>query len=276
MSLHPWNLQHIQSFERSPIALPLQHKLVIIRGVDARPEVGGGAALYGRPQDIRRYQNTSIYQSLNSIRVPFTTSLYWASLEENAHTVINNVLRDTFPLESDTGPTRAFHPGTRVVLYGYSAGAYNVLQVCRSLENYRYNFGSGRFIDSPTWLPPTEAQPQVVVDLLVTVDAVKNQLSGRVQQSPFWRADVAKCVRWCVNYYQTDDDPRSHDGGRGPRLEGQRGRVFNVRISNTNHHDINDVAARFAGRNVESVLSGGTPVIVADFDARDPHQSAPR
>src|SRR5262249_38631628 len=70
-----------------------------------------------------------------------------------------------------------------VILYGYSAGGKQVLEICQRLE-----FSSNR-------LRNQQGRPLIVVDLLVTVDAAaKRQTFSRV---------VHGCVRQNLNFFQT-------------------------------------------------------------------------
>jgi hypothetical protein len=187
-------------------------------------------------------------------------------LQDDAHTLIANV-KESFRAN--------FRPNAKIVIYGYSAGAYNALQVCRMLNNFRYDYQTHQLVENTSWVLPTEDRPQVVVDLLLTVDAVKNQLTDQgVSGNPFWGVTVPGCVHWCVNYYQTEGNPNDQEGGTGPEMQGRAGHVFNVRVRNfpsdgTPHNQINDVVAPYAIENVRAVLRGKPPVIAREIDARN-------
>ena len=73
---------------------------------------------------------------------------------------------------------------TRLVIYGYSAGGYNALTLCRHFDAYNKG-NAGR-------LAPTE----IAVDLLVTVDAAARGLTSTIDRK------VGDCVKRNVNYYE--------------------------------------------------------------------------
>jgi hypothetical protein len=99
-----------------------------------------------------------------------------------------------------------FHPASKVIVYGFSAGAYNALELCRKLDSMRFNYQTGA-LEGGAGQPD---RPRLVVDLLVMVDPVKNELPLSVQATRTWSLVVPPCVRYGLNYYQDEIQDEGH------------------------------------------------------------------
>ena len=129
-------------------------------------------------------------------------------------------------------------PDHRIVLYGYSAGAKQLLQACRNIE---FDNAAAGKLDMPNILRPIPMH----VDLLITLDAAAG--FGEVNRT------VAGCVRRNVNFFQTSSSlGGSHGAPNNPEMgvEGIRPDVDNRPLDGelketftTKRHDkINEIA----------------------------------
>jgi hypothetical protein len=94
-----------------------------------------------------------------------------------------------------------FHPSARIIIYGYSAGGLNALDLARLIqsESTYYGFSSRRFYEvfRMEGRMSRETLGAVRVDLLITVDAASGPTSLVVNRT------VPACVRRNLNFYQT-------------------------------------------------------------------------
>ncbi|MBI3684285.1 MAG: hypothetical protein HY235_28255 [Acidobacteria bacterium] len=103
----------------------------------------------------------------------------------------------------------AFDPRGRLIVYGYSAGGYNALNLCRRIQSECgwYNVSSGLGNGAARG----QYDVKVVIDLLITVDAC-------LQRIHVTRADPAPpIVQQHANFYQ-----RSDPEFQGISMEGAR------------------------------------------------------
>jgi hypothetical protein len=102
-------------------------------------------------------------------------------------------------LAEGRGESPRYVPGvSRLIIYGYSAGGKNALELCREFDKNNAN----------------PAKPfDVTVDLLATVDAAAWDDSDTIPR------DLGKCVKRNVNYYQRDN---KRSGSRGNVNTGNR------------------------------------------------------
>lgn len=100
-----------------------------------------------------------------------------------------------------------FDPRGKLVLYGFSAGAFNALRFSERIQRHRphYNFqnrtlGNYRYTPGPT----QESLAEVTVDLLLTVDPCLERLPGHEN----FPTQAPPLVKRHVNWYQTRDDTK--------------------------------------------------------------------
>jgi hypothetical protein len=159
-----------------------------------------------------------------------------------------------------------FDPRGKLILYGYSGGAFNALEICQQLDTMSFDYWTGQL--GGTGGPMSR---RVKVDYLVTVDPSRillRQLGGywpdELEQGRSHSAlprEVPGCVLYFDNWYQTYDTVPVEGadwGFRGewinhPHLQGRHNwRVTNDRFRDrhTAHQDIveavwDDVLERF-------------------------------
>lgn len=132
-------------------------------------------------------------------------------------------------LRDDAGPTRALQfidkefNGGKLILYGFSAGAKQLLELCVRLER-RNQFRK------------EEGRPLIAVDLLVTNDAAGRENNGLVLRV------VAGCVKRNLNLFQTKAAPSGSRGAANSseesRLTGRRPVVINHNMDNQLQHPV--------------------------------------
>jgi hypothetical protein len=88
-------------------------------------------------------------------------------------------------------------PDSKLIIYGYSAGAANALDLCRYFDSW-YNSWETR--EKEAWARnygrKTPAFDKVIVDLLITVDAAARGGTANINRT------VADCVQRNENYFQ--------------------------------------------------------------------------
>jgi hypothetical protein len=108
---------------------------------------------------------------------------------------------------------RQFHPFNRLIIYGYSAGGVNAMELCRALSQ--------------------TPKMRIKVDLLVTVDAAMGELSGGL--SRFIPSNVDVCMNCWTAETTTFGD--SHGGPAAAMVDGTT-RIKNFHFSDKNHDTI--------------------------------------
>lgn len=103
-----------------------------------------------------------------------------------------------------------FHPASKLIVYGYSAGGTDALELCRQISStlgyYRFSTRTFATVFQMEGRMNTEVFGKVLVDLLITVDGASGPASGALNRG------VASCVVRNVNFYQGS---RSRIGSRG-------------------------------------------------------------
>lgn len=230
ISVFPWSIR-AQSHRRLA-----KHLIVAIRGVNRVPEgVGEYGGRYGRV-DLPEYWRgngigTRLYRELSEIKNNISMLVLTASLNIHGEPVISEVVNFITQIPEVMrfhGPFRAgfpnwkFHPDCKLIIYGFSAGAYNALQICRSLDNFFYDYEMDEIQPTSSIRQiSTIDQPRLAVDLLITVDAVKNELDDDTQGQPSWSANLARCVRWNLNYYLENPGREGHGSPNTALWDGQ-------------------------------------------------------
>lgn len=88
-------------------------------------------------------------------------------------------------------------PESKLIIYGYSAGGYDALSLCRRFDEYNsYDRRSQEALVRHYNPAVTNPVAKIVVDLLVTIDAAARKLTPLVNRK------VADCVVRNVNHYQ--------------------------------------------------------------------------
>lgn len=245
MSTFPWSIR-AQGHRR-----PVKHLIVAIRGVNRaeRGEYSGRYGVVDRPEYWRGNRiGTRLYRELSDINNNVDMLVLTASLNQYGEPVISEVvnfitripevMRFRGPFGEGFPPNWKFHPDCKIIIYGFSAGAYNALCICRSLDNYLYNYGTDEIEFNRQRILPTVERPRPMVDLLVTVDAVKNELSDVIAGQPTWSAELAHCVRWNLNYFLENEGAEGHGHRNTPLWDGQ---VYNVNLhTECSHSDANE------------------------------------
>jgi hypothetical protein len=137
---------------------------------------------------------------------------------------------------------RGFHPAARIIIYGYSAGGMNAMDLARLIQTQStyYGLSSGRLYPWVVELPRLrdqtsgEALGAVRVDLLVTVDAASGPTSGSVNRS------VPQCVRRNLNFYQTTSSRVGSHGGPNQAVDSNATVVQNFDLTGDASHDSMD------------------------------------
>jgi hypothetical protein len=139
---------------------------------------------------------------------------------------------------------------SKLVIFGYSAGGWNALDLCRQLE-----------------VRPDVGQ-NLVVDLLVTVDAAGKGENDKIDRH------VARCVAANVNFYQTHRTWAGSVGGPNVPL-GELTDVTNVKVGrvrdqkgnavDADHANMEDGCWSFAAKEIADCFSD-----VGDYRRRQP------
>jgi hypothetical protein len=87
-----------------------------------------------------------------------------------------------------------FHPLGRLIIYGYSAGGLDALDLVRRISMWTYDFSTQRLLSCCSILPDVGI---VRVDLLVTVDVADGPISGILDRY------ISPSARRNINFYQT-------------------------------------------------------------------------
>lgn len=99
---------------------------------------------------------------------------------------------------------KEYVPGeSKLIIYGYSAGGYNALTLCRLFDEY--NRSSGDFLTPKNF----------VVDLLITIDAAARALTSRIDRT------VGDCVKRNVNHYERAMLAETLDRSQGDKNTGK-------------------------------------------------------
>lgn len=108
------------------------------------------------------------------------------------------------------GPS-PFDPRGRLVVYGFGAGGFDAIGLCRRLDRFSswYDFGLGR-LGGPPDAPDDPRFARVRVDLLVTVDPcrARKDPAGRDPAAGADATTPVGAVREHANYYQRNDPDR--------------------------------------------------------------------
>ena len=122
---------------------------------------------------------------------------FWGTLDRNAN------------VEAALGAIeRSYDPTCKLILYGYSAGAVQVMKICERIE--LKNESRKR-----------EGKPLIVVDLLATNDAALGEQTSSLTR------EVAGCVRKNANFFQTIQSP-NHGGRNTAKLSNVNGNVCTI------------------------------------------------
>ncbi|MGL4552834.1 MAG: peptidoglycan-binding domain-containing protein [Gemmataceae bacterium] len=114
--------------------------------------------------------------------------------------------------------TENFEAGSRLIVYGYSAGGTNALELCRKL-------------DAANQARKDAGQPVIEVDLLVTVDAA-DQFGSAIKVD----RRLAGSVKKNHNFFQTNLSPRGARGGPNEPIKS----AVTGRVPATIPHDMTD------------------------------------
>jgi hypothetical protein len=110
-------------------------------------------------------------------------------------------------LAPSDGPS-PFDPRGKLVVYGFNAGGFNAINLCRRIDRFWswYDFGLNR-IGSPPASPDDPRFARVRVDLLITVDPcrIRKDPAGRDPAAGADTTTPVDGVREHVNYYQKRD-----------------------------------------------------------------------
>jgi len=148
---------------------------------------------------------------------------------------------------------RGFHPSAKIIIYGYSAGGANAMDLARLIQSVStyYSFSSRRFYPWIVELPRLRQQMSaetlgaVRVDLLITVDAASGPATALVSRS------VPQCVRRNLNFYQTTFSPVGSHGGPNQAVDSSATVVQNIDLTGEVGHDAMD--ERTSGRVLDAI-----------------------
>lgn len=126
-------------------------------------------------------------------------------------------------------------PGvSRLIIYGYSAGGKNALELCREFD--KSNIGSD--------------PPNIIVDLLVTVDAAAWDKSDTVDRQ------LGKCVKQNVNYFQEAGGMSGSHGA--PNLRANDTQEVHNLLRDESHAEINDAVMPLAKRSIQKTINAAS------------------
>lgn len=129
---------------------------------------------------------------------------------------------------------RNFDPRGRIVIYGYSAGAFNTFDLCRAMLQQCpfWDTTTRQFVQGGT----PERCRQVKIDLLVVVDAAadNNPFSG------LWSRAIPGNVRRCLNYFQTHSE--RNNGAPASAIRGVT-ELANLPVADVTHSTIDENTA---------------------------------
>jgi hypothetical protein len=194
--------------------------IIYISGKADRIDKGGTRLAKGESAEFDQLLNLPARAGSNLITLGFGGSL------EN-----NDALKKVLPMVTDHN--RNFNS---IILYGYSAGAKQLLDLCRQVEGQNappnFAFLTKRFLK---------------IDLLITIDAASGLSSFSIDRN------VAGCVRKNINFFQTSLSlmgSRGAPNGASPGHEGIFPKVDNRSMdarlatvtATTRHGEINGVA----------------------------------
>lgn len=160
---------------------------------------------------------------------------------------------------------RHFDPRGKLIVYGFSAGGLNAMEVCRQLPSF-YSYRQQRLVSASVDAgPPTMTQraptgprnPEAIVDCLFTIDAAAGVV---LQSGRRVNRQVPSDVRLNVNYYQTNSGTllSTHSyGGQNTPLNRGRTTVENINMTGRANHDtIDDVTNPLVSARIEAILNG--------------------
>ena len=219
---------------------PVADVVVLYGGWGGRQD--GGAPLPAGPQT----GTSQLVGRIQRMRLPPLHSVRILSLQ--------GTLVDYEPIRQGLAfIQRNFHPSARIIIYGYSAGGMNAMDLARLIQVHStyYGFSSGRFYPWIVELPRLRQQMSaetlgaVRVDLLITVDAASGPATALVSRS------VPQCVRRNLNFYQTTFSPVGSHGGPNQAVDSSATVVQNIDLTGEVGHDAMD--ERTSGRVLDAI-----------------------
>lgn len=141
-----------------------------------------------------------------------------------------------------------FHPASKLIVYGYSAGGTDALELCRQISStlgyYRFNTRTFATVFEMEDHMNTEVFGKVLVDLLITVDGASGPASGALSR------DVASCVVRNLNFYQ----PTRSRGGPNIANVPSGTQVENTEVPGAAHGGIDEETNPRALQAIRGVL----------------------